>query len=110
VLPLHFEPNHGQTDPQVQFVAAGTSFTFFLVQNGAVLCSRGPAPAGTASVDQPAVASRSTVRMQIVGAKSGVNGVGEHKLPGKANYFLGNDPAQWHTDIPTYAKVRYANV
>jgi hypothetical protein len=26
------------------------------------------------------------------------------------NYFLGNDPAQWHTDIPTYARVEYPSV
>ena len=26
------------------------------------------------------------------------------------NYFIGNDPAQWHTNIPTFARVRYAEV
>ena len=31
-------------------------------------------------------------------------------LPGKSNYFVGNDPNKWHTDVPTYAKVRYINV
>ena len=32
------------------------------------------------------------------------------RLPGKSNYFVGNDPAKWHTDVPTYAKVRYSSV
>ena len=29
------------------------------------------------------------------------------ELPGKSNYFIGNDTRQWRTDIPTYAKVKY---
>ncbi len=35
---------------------------------------------------------------------------GTDELPGKANYFIGNDPRQWHTNVPTYAKVRYEGV
>jgi hypothetical protein len=35
---------------------------------------------------------------------------GADGLPGKANYFIGNDPAKWRTDIPTYARVKYAGV
>ena len=31
-------------------------------------------------------------------------------LPGKANYFIGNDPARWKTEVPTFAKVRYPAV
>ena len=31
--------------------------------------------------------------------------VGLEKLPGAVNYFLGNDPRHWRTNIPTYAKV-----
>jgi len=36
--------------------------------------------------------------------------LGEEQLPGVANYFIGSDPAGWHTNIPTFAKVRYAGV
>ena len=31
-------------------------------------------------------------------------------LPGKGNYFIGNDPKKWHAEVPTYAKVKYAKV
>src|SRR6185295_2469207 len=31
---------------------------------------------------------------------------GVDELPGKANYFIGNDPSRWRTNVPTYAKVR----
>jgi hypothetical protein len=27
------------------------------------------------------------------------------ELAGKSNYFIGNDPAKWRTNVPTYAKV-----
>jgi hypothetical protein len=35
---------------------------------------------------------------------------GLEELPGKANYFIGSDPAKWRTNIPTYAKVHYRDV
>ena len=31
--------------------------------------------------------------------------MGADLLPGKSNYFLGNDPSQWHTNVPNYRKV-----
>ena len=36
--------------------------------------------------------------------------MGQQELPGTVNYFLGNDPAEWHTNIPTYAQVQYHDV
>jgi len=35
---------------------------------------------------------------------------GVQRLPGTANYFLGNDPKKWRTNVPTYAKVRFGQV
>jgi hypothetical protein len=35
---------------------------------------------------------------------------GDVELRGKANYFLGNDPSRWLTNVPTFAKVRYGEV
>ncbi len=32
------------------------------------------------------------------------------ELPGKANYFLGNDPTKWRTNVPTYARVHYQDL
>ncbi len=47
------------------------------------------------------------LRMKLVGAKSGTKVTGLKQLPGKSNYFIGNDPKKWHTQVPTYAQVRY---
>ncbi|MGB2898763.1 MAG: SBBP repeat-containing protein, partial [Candidatus Acidiferrum sp.] len=51
--------------------------------------------------------AHSTLRMKLVGANVATVVEGLEPLPGKSNYFIGNDPAKWRTDIPTYAKVRY---
>jgi len=61
----------------------------------------------------PAVedAEKSTaVRMQLIGSNKHAQGLGLDPLPGESNYLIGSDRAKWHTDIPTYAKVRYQDV
>jgi len=35
---------------------------------------------------------------------------GLDELPGKSNYFIGNDPKKWRTNVPTYARVKYHGV
>jgi hypothetical protein len=50
------------------------------------------------------------VRLRLVGANPKAEVSGADELPGKANYFIGNDPKKWRTNVPTYAKVRYENV
>jgi hypothetical protein len=32
------------------------------------------------------------------------------ELPGKSNYFIGNDPKKWRTNVPNYAKVKYQGI
>jgi hypothetical protein len=48
--------------------------------------------------------------MKLVGANPEPQVMGLDELPGKVNYFLGNDPTKWRTDVPTYAKVRYKDI
>jgi hypothetical protein len=45
-----------------------------------------------------------------VGANVAATVTGGDPLPGHANYFLGNDPKKWHTNVPTYAQVKYQGV
>src|SRR5438132_1289734 len=40
-LPLSFEANRGQSDPQVDFVARGSGYTLFLTSTEAVFSLRG---------------------------------------------------------------------
>ena len=97
-LPLIFEPNQGQTAPQVQFLAHGAGHGLFLTGDGAVLSMRDSA--GKTAV----------IRMALDGANKNPAASGDEQLPGKSNYFIGNDPAKWHRDIPQFARVSYENV
>jgi hypothetical protein len=52
----------------------------------------------------------SVVRVRLMGANRSVFVSGNGELPGKANYFIGNDPKRWRTNVPTYARVQYQSV
>ena len=45
-----------------------------------------------------------------MGANANAAVTGADELPGKSNYFIGNDPKKWRTNVPNYAKVRYQDV
>ena len=122
-LPISFEANQGQTDKSVQFLARGAGYTLFLRPGEAVLSLQtpqanagrhfGPPVSGTPrppSQQLTATTAARTVRLQLIGSNTTAEATGVDPLPGKSNYLMGNDPAKWHTDVPTYAKVRYSNV
>jgi len=50
------------------------------------------------------------MRMRLVGGNAKARVVGLDELPGRSNYFIGNDPKKWRTNVPSYAKVKYENV
>jgi Bacterial Ig-like domain (group 3)/MBG domain (YGX type)/Bacterial Ig-like domain (group 1)/Beta-propeller repeat len=133
-LPLSFEANQGQSDPRVRFLSRGSGYSLFLTGDGAVLALGNPGDCSpshgqngrvqktTAKVD-PAINASScsdgskpaldVIRMTLAGGTTKgrtVTATGEDQLPGKVNYFLGNDPTRWSTNLPTYAKVRYSGV
>ncbi len=55
-------------------------------------------------------ATGSVLQMRLVGANTAAIISGVAESPGKSNYFIGNDPSKWRTNIANYARVRYANV
>jgi hypothetical protein len=50
------------------------------------------------------------LRMRLAGANPHAQIEGIDEMRAKANYFIGNDPKKWRTDVPMYAKVRYRNI
>lgn len=105
-LPLSFEANHGQTDARVKYLARGQNYTLFLTGHDAVL-ALGSGRSGRAG-RKPA--SSAVIRLHLLGSASAVRVTGQSLLGGTSNYFLGNDPHNWHTQIPNYAQVRYHQV
>ena len=51
-----------------------------------------------------------TMHLKLVGANPKAKVIGLGELPGKSNYFIGNDRKKWRTNIPTYATVRYQDL
>jgi len=99
-LPLSFEANEGQTDPRVNFLSRGSAYTLFLTSEQAVLQLRAETEKHTGAV----------LRMRLLGANKHAEVRGWDELPGKTNYFIGRDPAKWHTNVPTYGKVEYNGI
>jgi hypothetical protein len=106
--PLSFEPNRGQTDPTVQFLARGSQYTVLLQPTAATLVlSREDAAARRAG--RPAPATRAAIRMTLDGANPRATMSPDRPLPGYVNYITG-DKAKTYTGIPTYAATRAAGV
>jgi uncharacterized repeat protein (TIGR01451 family) len=109
-LPMFFEPNQGQTAPQVKFLARGSGYGLFLTADEAVLdLQRVVAHPNTARA-MPQHTLRSVIRMKLDGANSAAVVSGTEPMPGKSNYFIGNNPAKWHRDIPQFGRVQYQGV
>ena len=98
-LPIVFEPNVGQASPAAQLVARGAGYSLAFNQTGAALDLQSSAGA---AVDE--------VRMQFAGETQASAPSAVEPLPGHSNYIIGNDSSAWHTGIPQFARVRYADV
>lgn len=124
-LPLSFEPNRGQTDPRVRFLARGPGYTLFLTARGIVLAletpmdvtdQRVPAVGRPTSEQQVGREANSrllapaVLRMELVGANPAPGTEGLDTLPGESHYFIGNDPDKWTTHVPYFGRVRYREV
>jgi len=124
-LPLSFEVNQGQTDARVKFLSHGHGYALFLTGDEAVLELQ---ESGVRSQESGAEFSRSmrngglrrttdkgprttdVLRLRLVQANQHAAVLGAQELPGKVNYFIGNDPKKWRVNVPTYAQVRYQDV
>lgn len=97
-LPLAFERNQGQADSRVAFVAHGIAYSVFLTKQEAVLDLSGPE------------GRRNVLRMSLASANPNPAISGLEQLAGQSNYLIGNDPAKWHTGVPSFGRVRYESV
>jgi hypothetical protein len=114
-LPLAFEPNVGQADAQVRFLARGGGMTTFFTDSETVMVlSRNRQAKKPEGPGRPEAAAgqgeQAVVRMKLGNASRPRRAIGLDKLPGISNYFIGNDPAKWHTDVPQYARIQYESV
>jgi hypothetical protein len=103
--PISFEPNQGQTDDRVKFMARGSGYSIFFTPSNALFFLR---QAGSSNDLVPTDSDVFT--MNVVGANPAPKITGVHELPGESSYFLGSDPKKWRTNIPNFGKVQYENI
>jgi len=130
-LPLSFETNRGQTDARVKFLSRTEGYSLFLTADELVLAFRQKQSTGDTSKTQklplsgpsgvrhlghdsdvapPKSPTYSVLRMKLRKANPLAAVAGIDKLAGEKNYFIGNDPAKWRANVPTYAKVKYEGI
>jgi hypothetical protein len=106
--PIAFEPNLGQSDSQVKFLARADGYTLFLTPAETVfLLKAATAEARPGQVNSEAGAA---LRVRFLHANEAAPMQATKELIGKVNYLRGKDPNGWHTDIPTFAEVAQRGV
>src|ERR1700722_16126912 len=119
-LPLSFEANQGQSAADVKYLSRGDGYLLSRRDQEADLTFR-QAPAA-----RPIATNRlklyrthrvptspgkfSTLRMRLDGSNPSAEITGLDRTTTKINYFIGNDPKKWHTEVPAYSKVKYSGI
>jgi hypothetical protein len=93
-VPLSFEPNQGQVDARVKFVARVSGYTLYLTADEAVF-------AGGDGLVQ---------RMKLIGVNRSMQFEPLERQPGISNYFIGDDPSKWRINVPNFGRVALRDV
>ncbi len=104
-----FIPNEGQYEPHVQFEANGGGlFALYESNRASFFIPVRP----SAADDRSARTERQEIPFSQVfqGASTTPIVTGINRQPGVVNYLVGNDPAEWHTDLPIYGGIVYQNL
>jgi hypothetical protein len=121
--PMAFIENAGQiADPTVRYMFRGSGINIFhttkgpvfqlfqreeLAQDSKHLRDERAEHHGLVRYDKKDVIRRAcSLSMRFIGAKE-VRPIGRSKQETKVNYFIGNDPYKWHSDVATYSEVVY---
>ncbi len=127
-IPLAFEENEGQAPHAVRYVVHGGNMSVLLTRHSIELVlahnrqvsaqlrlkSFPQSPLGPRGLRvRPrfgTAAQLSHISLTLTGMNPHARIAPVDRLPGRVNYFIGNNPAQWHANIPTYAGLLYQGV
>ena len=119
-LPISFELNMGQADPRVKFTARGKGYNVSLTEDGVILGLPGPNEKRKRDSLNPQSSGKSrnataagdavAIHLKLLRSSKSAEMTGATKLPGVSNYYFGNNPRQWRTNVPTYGQVRCKDV
>jgi hypothetical protein len=99
-LPISFEPNQGQADSRVKFLAHGAGYGLYLAPKAALLSFPGRSQSN----------NQAAIEMQLAGANGHSSMVGTDRQSAHSNYFIGNDPSRWLHNIPQFGRVEYQGI
>ena len=118
--PLVFEPNRGQAEKDIQWLARAATYTVGITSDGATVAFRQgastpskPLVPTAAQLAKPAARQPAAPSTQVklhVSGSGGWKPEGMVPTGGISNYFLGNKSANWHTNIPHYAQVKLTGI
>src|SRR5437667_5695876 len=120
-LPLSFEPATGSSGKNTKFISRQSGYGLAVSATEAVF-ALGTTERKTNNHDGSSglISQASTVhrqslpqkrlRFRLCGANSKASARGIDPLLERRNYFIGNDPRKWRTDIPTFRAVRYEKI
>ena len=108
-LPLSFEANRGQAGHKVKYISRGSGYTVMLAQSEAALVL-GKIVSQDRRIRIAEAPEQLTVKISLPGSNPNAALTGRKLLPGQVNYFIGDDPHEWRTSIPTYAEIRQSDV
>jgi hypothetical protein len=117
-LPLSFESNQGQTNAKVRFLTHSSDSTLFLTPTEAVfsLAAQRQRKEKSALLRAQKISREATktsyvnLHMQMVGSDPKAVALQQQPLAGRINYFIGKDPSQWHSGVPTFGRVGFHGV
>ncbi len=111
-LPLSFERNVGQAADPVKFLSRTRGYAVYVAPSEVsfMLSKKMPQSVSRRTALQGGGPGSSLLRLKLVGADPAAKVDGLKELPGKSNYFLGNDPKAWRTNISNFAGVEARDV
>jgi len=134
-MPLAFTENQGQWDEQVLYCANAGGAMMWFTTDGAIYQLTRHIPVDFAPMGTPQLAMGSdrqvdkqpdlqtdrfdhepdsiesiAIKSNFVGSNPNPRMIGLREMDYKCNYLIGNDPNDWHTDVPNYQAIVYENV
>lgn len=116
-LPITFEANVGQAAAGVDFISRGNGHTLFLMGDEMVLSLAKVTDLSTdlltSAYDHPdelPTIAVHNLHMAFVGGNTAPQISRQTELAGVSNYFHGNNPSEWHLNVPHYQEIHYQNL
>jgi hypothetical protein len=95
-MPAFFEKNQGQTSEHVLFQSRTSDYLALIAEDGFRVVPKAEQSIG--------------VDFHFLGMNNQSSIKGEQHLPGKVNYFIGNNPDIWQRNIATFQQLRQRDV